>query len=72
MADLGNDSNSPETKAGRLLNNRRIELLGWTLFTLSALSFVIASIGHFWAMAGSLLFLLACLVFFVPYFREKD
>lgn len=55
---------------GRKITNRQIDFAGWILFTLSALSFVIASIGSFWAMTGSLFFLIACLVFMVPYFRK--
>jgi hypothetical protein len=54
----------------RRVTNRQIDFLGWILFTLSATCFVIASIGHFWAMAGSLFFLIACLVFIIPFFRK--
>ncbi|WP_300059001.1 cytochrome oxidase subunit III [uncultured Roseobacter sp.] len=54
----------------RRISNRQIDFLGWILFTLSASSFVVASIGNLWAMAGSLLFLLACLVFIIPFFRK--
>ncbi len=54
----------------RKLSNRQIDFLGWILFTLSAVSFVIASVGNFWAMTGSLFFLVACLVFMVPFFRN--
>ncbi len=55
---------------GRRISNRQIDFLGWILFTLSAASFVVASIGNFWAMTGSLFFLVACLVFIVPFFRN--
>jgi len=54
----------------RKVTNRQIDFLGWILFTLSASSFIIASIGSFWAMAGSLFFFVACLVFLVPFFRK--
>ncbi|HAR51842.1 cytochrome oxidase subunit III [Roseovarius nubinhibens] len=52
------------------MSNRQIDFLGWLLFIASALCFVVASIGHFWAMGGSLFFLIACLVFIIPFFRR--
>jgi hypothetical protein len=54
----------------RKVSNRQIDFLGWILFILSASSFIVASIGNFWAMAGSIFFLVACLVFIVPFFRK--
>ena len=51
------------------LTNRQIDFFGWVLFVVSAIGFIIASIGNFWAMFGSVFFLLACLVFIIPYFR---
>ncbi|MAO25842.1 MAG: cytochrome oxidase subunit III [Roseovarius sp.] len=54
----------------RRISNRQIDFLGWLLFIASALCFVVASIGHFWAMGGSLFFLIACLVFIIPFFRR--
>ena len=53
----------------RRITNRQIDFLGWVLFILSAFGFIIASIGSFWAMFGSVFFLLACLVFIIPFFR---
>ena len=35
-----------------------------------AIGFIIASIGSFWSMVGSVFFLLACLVFLIPFFRK--
>lgn len=52
--------------------NRNINLLGWILFIISALGFIIASWGHFWSMVGSVFFLVACLVFLIPFFKEDD
>jgi hypothetical protein len=51
-------------------------LAGWLLFILSAIFFLIASIqaNDPYAIAGSLAFLIACLVFLVPltsFFRKK-
>jgi hypothetical protein len=54
----------------RRISNRQIDFLGWLLFVLSALCFIVASIGNFWAMSGSLFFLLACVVFIIPFFRQ--
>lgn len=53
----------------RRISNRQIDFLGWLLFTISAISFVVASVGNFWAMTGSMFFLVACLVFIIPFFR---
>lgn len=54
----------------RRISNRQIDFFGWALFVLSAIGFIIASVGNFWAMFGSIFFLLACVVFIIPFFRE--
>lgn len=54
------------------MSDHKINLLGWVLFVVSAAGFIIASIGNFWAMFGSVFFLLACLVFMIPFFRRDD
>jgi hypothetical protein len=54
------------------MNNKKINLIGWILFIISATGFLISSIGNFWAMFGSLFFLIACLVFLIPFFRKED
>ena len=56
----------------RRISNRQIDFSGWILFTASATSFVIASIGNFWATWGSVFFLVACLVFIIPFFRKDE
>ena len=49
------------------------EIAGWIVFLLCACCFVITSIGSFWGMVGSLLFLLGCVLFLVPFvIRTKD
>ena len=53
-------------------NNRTINLIGWVLFIISAIGFCIASIDSFWGMFGSVFFLVACLVFLIPFFRKDD
>jgi len=52
------------------MTNHQINFVGWILFVVSAIGFCIASIGHFWAMFGSVFFLLACLIFMIPFFRK--
>jgi hypothetical protein len=52
------------------MTNRHLELLGWLFFTVSAIGYVVSSIGNFWAMFGSVFFLVACLVFLVVHFRK--
>ena len=49
-----------------------INFIGWILFVISAIGFLIASLGNFWAMFGSGFFLLACIVFMIPFFRDDD
>jgi len=51
------------------MRNHQINFIGWILFVISEIGFCIASVGNFWAMFGSVFFLLACLVFMVPFFR---
>ena len=55
-----------------VMKNRRIELIGWLLFVVSALGFCIASIGSFWGMFGSIFFLLACIIFLIPFFKKNE
>ena len=55
-----------------VMKNRRIELIGWILFVVSALGFCIASIGSFWSMFGSSFFLLACIIFLIPFFKKNE
>jgi hypothetical protein len=52
------------------MTDRTINLIGWALFIGSALAFVIASWGDFWSSVGSFLFLIACLIFLIPFARE--
>ena len=54
------------------MRNETINLIGWFLFIASAVGFIIASWGDFWAMVGSVFFLLACLVFLIPFYRGGD
>lgn len=58
-----------QTKSNEMTDHH-INFTGWILFVISAIGFCIASIGNFWAMFGSVFFLLACLVFMIPFFRR--
>ena len=53
------------------MNNNKINILGWMLFIVSAVGFIISSIGNFWEMFRSVFFLMACMVFLVPFFRKN-
>ena len=53
------------------MKNRNINLIGWILFIISAIGFTISSKGNFWAMFGSLFFLIACIIFLVPFFKKE-
>lgn len=46
-------------------------LWGWILFTLSALAYLVASWGDPWGVAGSLFFLIACILFLIAHFRHS-
>ncbi|SDY30997.1 hypothetical protein SAMN05444486_1011263 [Lentibacter algarum] len=52
------------------MSNHQINFVGWILFVISAVGFCISSIGSFWAMFGSAFFLVACLIFMIPFFRS--
>lgn len=53
------------------MTDDQINFIGWILFVISAIGFCIASIGDFWAMFGSVFFLIACFVFMFPFFRRR-
>jgi hypothetical protein len=54
------------------LSGRRTEILGWVLFVLSALGFIISSLrlGDLAGLLGGVLFLAGCLVFLLPLIRR--
>jgi hypothetical protein len=54
------------------MTDHQINFIGWILFLIFAVGFCIASIGSFWAMFGSIFFLVACVVFMVPYLRKSN
>ena len=53
------------------MRNRNVNLIGWMLFIVSTVVFTVSSIGNFWAMFGSLFFLVACIIFLIPFFRNE-
>jgi uncharacterized membrane protein YhhN len=56
------------------LSERGFHIAGWVLFSLSALFFIAASwrAGDGLALAGGVLFLIACGVFLVPLLRNRE
>jgi len=54
------------------MNIKIINFVGWVLFLISAIGFIMSSLGNFWAMFGSTFFFVGCLVFLIPYFRKED
>ena len=54
------------------MNNKKINFIGWTLFVISALGFIMSSIGNFWAMFGSVFFFVACIIFLIPFFKKEE
>ena len=51
---------------------RRFQLWGWSLFIVCALLYIAASLesASLWSLLGSVVFLLACVVFMVPLLRR--
>jgi len=54
------------------MNNKKINFIGWILFVISALGFIMSSIGNFWAMFGSVFFFVACIIFLIPFFKKEE
>ncbi|MDC0163370.1 hypothetical protein OAI48_00775 [Candidatus Pelagibacter sp.] len=54
------------------MNNKKINFIGWILFVISALGFIMSSIGNFWAMFGSVFFFVACIIFLIPFFKKDE
>jgi hypothetical protein len=50
-----------------------LALVGWFLFLCSSIGYIVSSwsSGDVAALAGSVLFFCACLVFILPYFRRR-
>ena len=46
------------------MNTKIINIAGWILFLISAIGFIMSSLGNFWAMFGSLFFLSRLYSFF--------
>jgi predicted membrane channel-forming protein YqfA (hemolysin III family) len=56
------------------MTERQMHLSGWILFTLSAVFYILSSLESqsLTSLIGSVLFLLACLFFIIPYFWGGD
>jgi len=57
---------------GKDLPSRATEILGWVLFVLSALGFILSSLraGDLAGLLGGVFFLAGCLVFLLPLVRR--
>ena len=53
------------------MRNRNVNLISWMLFIVSAVSFTVSSIRNFWAMVDRLFFLVACIIFLIPFLRNE-
>lgn len=55
------------------MRNETFNLIGCPLFIISALGFTVSALkrGDLWALAGAVAFLVACLVFLIPFFRRN-
>lgn len=55
------------------MSDRRINFFGWLLFVGSALGFLVSAwrSGDMAALVGAVLFLVACLVFLIPFVRSR-
>jgi hypothetical protein len=54
------------------MSDRTVHILGWVLFIFSAVGFIVSGLksGDLAALIGSVLFLIACLVFLLPLVRS--
>jgi hypothetical protein len=62
------------TRIGRrILSGRSVEILGWILFVLSALGFIVSSLrtGDLPGLAGGVLFLAGCLAFLLALLSRR-
>ena len=55
----------------KLFSNKIINIVGWVLFLISAIGFIMSSLGNFRAMFGSAFFFVGCLVFLISYFSKE-
>jgi len=64
----------PERQRKRRYNRQSYEIMGWMLFVFSALAFTGSALrsGDIYALVASLLFLVACIVFLMPYLLDLD
>ena len=55
------------------MSDRAVEVLGWILFVLSALGFIVSSVrsGDLPGLAGGVLFLAGCLAFLLPLLTRR-
>jgi hypothetical protein len=56
------------------VSGRAVEILGWVLFVLSALGFIVSSLrsGDLPGLLGGVLFLAGCLAFLLPLMRRAQ
>jgi len=52
---------------------RNIHIAGWVVFILSAFAFIASSLrsGDILGLLGSVLFLIACIIFLIPFFINE-
>ena len=56
----------------KLFSSKIINIAGWFLFLISAIGFIMSSLGNFWAMFESSFFFVGCLVFLISYFSKEN
>ena len=52
------------------MNIKIINTVGWVLFLISAIGFIMSSFGNFWEMFVSVFFFTGCTVFLIPFFKK--
>lgn len=59
--------------ASKQQRESKFQLAGWVLFLLCSIFFIISSIvsGSIWGLAASIVFLLGCVVFLIPFTWKK-
>ena len=55
----------------KLFSNKIINIVGWVLFLISAIGFIMSSLGNFWAMFGSIFLFCWMFSFFDTLFFQR-
>ena len=57
----------------KLERERRFQLFGWMIFVVCSILFIVSGVatGSPWGVAGSIVFLMGCVIFLIPFIWKK-